>query len=316
MQQPFFLNNGGNKNTKPGLYLWYDMNNPFIERISTEGELSVYSTVNGKEHVEKYNQLDETVLYIQADPNTQVRIEGSILLVIFRLEKRIIMLGNIDIQTVLCQLMANADLCDFSGANITMFQIQSVKNLNIYKIDNNIKAAAFLMCGIEPIIGSIKGAGEILLEGAYIDSDVIDFSYYNQLFSLSINYCDVKSVIFPPNIVDLTLTDTLIENVDLSNCPKITEANIGGELIKSLNISKNTELKSFNSNDSTLEGLKAITTIYALARNQNVATSIAAIITNANSTSGTVYLNSSDTYASTISEAATAKGWNVEELAA
>ena len=74
-----------------------------------------------------------------------------------------------------------------------------------------------------------------------------------------------------------------------------------------------------------VSGLTALTNLYCdynqlietvrfNATKQSPANAVAGLITNADSTTGTVYLNSSDTYYSTVANAATAKGWTIEAL--
>jgi len=64
----------------------------------------------------------------------------------------------------------------------------------------------------------------------------------------------------------------------------------------------------------TLTGATGLTTIKTHATVQAIADSVAAAITAATATDGTVYLNSTETYYSTVNTAATTKGWTVASL--
>ena len=57
-----------------------------------------------------------------------------------------------------------------------------------------------------------------------------------------------------------------------------------------------------------------IKSIYYPANNNSVSTAIANAITNADANNGTVYTDPNGTYYNTIANAATAKGWTIEEL--
>lgn len=79
MQQPYFLNAGGNVNTpmKNGIYLKFADSNAIIKSISTPSEQyviieSIYKGKNTK--IELNAGMTETGVVIDADPNTYVRI--------------------------------------------------------------------------------------------------------------------------------------------------------------------------------------------------------------------------------------------------
>ena len=77
MQQPYFLNEAGNKKMKDGIMLWYAGKNPFIKSISGT-DVTVHSTYNGEPVTQNYPSLNNAAIALQADPNTEVYIEGTI----------------------------------------------------------------------------------------------------------------------------------------------------------------------------------------------------------------------------------------------
>ena len=77
MQQPYFLNEAGNKKMKDGIMLWYAGENPFIKSI-TGTDVTVHSTYNGVAVTQNYPSLDNAAIALQADPNTEVYVEGNV----------------------------------------------------------------------------------------------------------------------------------------------------------------------------------------------------------------------------------------------
>ena len=77
MQQPYFLNEAGNKKMKDGIMLWYAGKNPFIKSI-TGTDVTVHSTYNGETVTQNYPSLNNAAIALQADPNTEVYIEGNV----------------------------------------------------------------------------------------------------------------------------------------------------------------------------------------------------------------------------------------------
>lgn len=76
MQQPYFLNEAGNKKMKDGIMLWYAGKNPFITITGTD--VTVHSTYNGEPVTQNYPSLNNAAIALQADPNTEVYVEGTI----------------------------------------------------------------------------------------------------------------------------------------------------------------------------------------------------------------------------------------------
>ena len=77
MQQPYFLNEAGNKKMKDGIMLWYAGKNPFIKTI-TGTDVTVHSTYNVEPVTQNYPSLNNAAIALQADPNTEVYVEGAI----------------------------------------------------------------------------------------------------------------------------------------------------------------------------------------------------------------------------------------------
>ena len=79
--------------------------------------------------------------------------------------------------------------------------------------------------------------------------------------------------------------------------------------LTSLDVSGLTELTYLDCSNNSL-----IKSVSFNATKQSPSTAIANLITAADSTTGEVYLNSSDVYYSTVANAATAKGWTIKPL--
>lgn len=80
----------------------------------------------------------------------------------------------------------------------------------------------------------------------------------------------------------------------------------GAEGLTSIDISKNKNLSTL------LLGTASLETIRAIAINSSVANTIATTIRTGESATGTVFLRNGDEFNSTISDAATERGWTVE----
>ena len=94
-------------------------------------------------------------------------------------------------------------------------------------------------------------------------------------------------------------TNTALTSLECYGCTGLT----------ALDLSTNTALTSLNCSDCT-----GLTKIKYHATNSDVSTAIAGAITDATAADGTVYTDSAGAYYSTIADAATAKGWTIEQL--
>lgn len=98
-----------------------------------------------------------------------------------------------------------------------------------------------------------------------------------------------------------------INSVDVSESKTLTDLTASFNNLATLNL--NTQLTNIvltNSHD--------LEAIYYAAVNSAVSTAIANAITNADSNNGIVYTNSGAAYYDTIAQAATAKGWTIQQL--
>ena len=120
----------------------------------------------------------------------------------------------------------------------------------------------------------------------------LDLSTNTALTSLDCSDC--------PGLTALDLsTNTALTSLSCYNCPGLT----------ALDLSTNTALTSLS-----CYNCPAIDSIKYGAENENVAISIASLITTNEALDGTVYTNSEGGFYSTIADAATAAGWTIAQL--
>ena len=111
------------------------------------------------------------------------------------------------------------------------------------------------------------------------------------------------------NLIELNCKYNLLTSLDLSNNTKLTALNCFDNQITILNLSVCTELSQMFNLPITID------IIYYPATNSSVSARIANHISSANtSADGTVYTDSAGAYYQTIADAATAKGWTIEQL--
>jgi hypothetical protein len=116
-------------------------------------------------------------------------------------------------------------------------------------------------------------------------------------------------------------TNTALTNLSCNSCYALQELNLSTNTaltnlnchscsaLQELNLSTNTALTSLDCSSCS-----ALQIIYYPATNEDVSTAIADEITAATAADGTVYTDSNADYYSTIADAATAKGWTIEQL--
>lgn len=97
----------------------------------------------------------------------------------------------------------------------------------------------------------------------------------------------------------------IITGIDADDCKSLMSL-ITSQRIETLKISK--YLTSLDVRGTNIKS------IYYPANNNAVSTAIENAITNASANNGTVYTDPNGTYYDTIAQAATAKGWTIEEL--
>ena len=120
----------------------------------------------------------------------------------------------------------------------------------------------------------------------------LDLSTNTALTSLNCSYCTGLTAL------DLS-TNTALDSLNCVFCTGLT----------ALDLSTNTALTDLECYSCT-----GLTSIKYPATNSDVSTAIADAITYATAADGTVYTDSAAAYYSTIADAATAKGWTIEQL--
>ena len=171
----------------------------------------------------------------------------------------------------------------------------------------------------------------------YTDVTGIDTSKCVCLKELSVDYCtiDMLDISANKNLTTLICGDISEESFTiqgLNQCTKLTYLYCAySESITALDLAANTALQTLNCGGCTgltaldLAANTALQSLYCYgctglieikypATNSNVSTAIAGVITNATAADGTVYTDSAADYYSTIADAATAKGWTIEQL--
>lgn len=98
-----------------------------------------------------------------------------------------------------------------------------------------------------------------------------------------------------------------INSVDVSECKTLVDLTASFGNLATLNL--NTQLTNI-----VLTNSHSLEAIYYAAVNSAVTTAIANAITNADSNNGIIYTNSGAAYYDIIAQAATAKGWTIQEL--
>ena len=151
----------------------------------------------------------------------------------------------------------------------------------------------------------------IYLNIASTGIQTINYGNNNTIRELNISSTQIDSI--NDGLQDLqriSCTSTNINILDLNGSADLQYVSCGQsnylEQIKISNCESITELNCYGAPNLTYISCRAI--------NQSVANTIANLISNAASSSGVVYTDNDDTYYSTIADAATAKGWTIEQL--
>ena len=119
----------------------------------------------------------------------------------------------------------------------------------------------------------------------------------------------------------ISVTNTALTSLSCSSCYALQELNLStNTALTSLSCSYCSSLQELNLSTNTALTSLDCSYCYALqelkypATNSDISTAIANAITNATAADGTVYTDSDGAYYSTIADAATAKGWTIEQL--
>lgn len=161
---------------------------------------------------------------------------------------------------------------------------------------------------IEPVVSCI---GEITVE--YKKDGVTQTKTYTDLVEYEIleDKPDVDTdVIIRGKVTKFEMSGppfSCIDSVDVSQCKTLTELTASFANLATLSLNtKLTNIVLTNSHD--------LEDIYYAAVNSAVSTAIANAITNADSNNGIIYTDSAAAYYSIIADAATAKGWTIQQL--
>ena len=263
---------------------------PFIQSLSCNGQIIIESIKDGAPVVNKYHNLDKVMVEIEADSGTIVSIRGYVTELLFSVYND------------------DPDIDDWEGC----FDIATINTS-----DNAIlKKLSIALC---ESIEELDLAANTQLQYLYCNSCTgltsLDLAANTQLQYLDCNSCT--------GLTSLDLAaNTQLQYLDCGNLPELTSLDLAantqlqtlycGNLpeLTSLDLAANTQLQYLDCNSCT-----GLTSISYSATNSNVSTSVANAITNASSSDGTVYTDSSGDYYNTIETAATAKGWTVEQIA-
>lgn len=162
-------------------------------------------------------------------------------------------------------------------------------------------------------VSSCANLEEIDLESSTIIT--LDLSQNTKLKTVLLRNAEaLTSCVFPETgtLTRVDLRGLEAEVLDLSNCTGLETVFFGNGSVKKLDLSGTTVLTTFSDGGIPENSLQELR-IRAL--DFSVASSAANFINYSSESNGVVYLNSADTYYSTIADAATEKGWTIEPLA-
>ena len=161
---------------------------------------------------------------------------------------------------------------------------------------------------IEPVVSCI---GEISVE--YKKNGVTQTKTYTDLVEYEIleDKPDVDTdVIIRGKVTKFEMHGppfSYINSVDVSQCKTLKDLLLKFSSLVTLNLN----IQVVNIDISSVPKIEAI---YYAANNSAVSTAVAGAITNADANNGIVYTDSAAAYYSIIADAATAKGWTIEQL--
>ena len=294
MQQPYFLNEAGNKKMKDGIMLWYAGKNPFINTI-TGTDVTVHSTYNGEPITQNYPSLDNAAIVLQADPNTEVYVEGTITEMSNRSSETKIVCHNTALTTLDCGSRPALTSLDLShNTALKTLRCYSCLALTSLDLSQNI-ALTELNCNSCSALTSL------------------DLSHNTALKTLDCSSCSTLTSLDLSQNTALTGLDcsscSTLTSLDLSHNTALTELRCNYcSALTSLDLSHNTALTG----GLFCGGCNYIETIKYVAQNTKDAKEIAGLISNAFATDGNVYCKG--TYSSTVQTAATSKGWTYHTL--
>ena len=197
MQQPYFLNEAGNKKMKDGIMLWYAGKNPFIQFI-TGTDVTVHSTYNGVAVTQNYPSLNNAAIALQADPNTEVYVEGTITYIENSSSETRIVCHNTALETLDCTYCPRLTSLDLSANTaLTDLYCNSCPGLTSLDLSANT-ALTDLNCYECPGLTSL------------------DLSHNTALTTLNCNSC--------PGLTSLDLShNTALTNLECGSCNYIQD---------------------------------------------------------------------------------------------
>ena len=247
--------------------------------ISCTGSIVVQSIYNGTKITETYSDLNEAVLAIQADANTDVVIIGDV--------------------TEFNNFKQYPRYYDFKSLDVThcltlsILGVISCAGLTSLDVSANTALTSLNCSGCSGITA-------------------LDLSACTELTSLNCEQTNITALDLSANtkLTSLSVRQTNITTLDLSACTALTSLNCNNcHDLTTLDLSNNAALTSLS-----CSGCTGLTEIKYPATNEDVSIYIADAITNATAADGTVYTDSAADYYSTIADAATAKGWTISQL--
>ena len=293
MQQPYFLNEAGNKKMKDGIMLWYAGKNPFIQSISGT-DVTVHSTYNGEPVTQNYPSLNNAAIALQADSNTEVYIEGNVTSMSNLSSEKRIVCHNTAMTSLNCSSCTGLTSLDLS-ANTAMTSLNCSSCTGLTSLDLSANTAMTILdCFSCTGLTSLDLSANTALKSFFCSNCTgltsLDLSANTAMTSLNCSICT--------GLTSLDLSaNTALKSFFCSNCTGLT----------SLDLSANTALTSL-----FCSGCNYIETIKYVAQDTGVATKIAGLISGAFATDGNVYCKG--TYSSTVQTAATSKGWTYHTL--
>ena len=240
-------------------------------------------------------QAKEYISFVDTNGNPQIKLscDGDLQIVsTYNGDETIQTLSNISRQTVSIQSDPNTEI--FIYGKITLFNTIVTYPGGTTKISelNTLYAKSLtnLNCSSNQLTS-------------------LDVSANTALTSLNCSSNELTSLDVSANklLTNLNCNSNGITSLDVSANTALTDLNCNVNKLTSLDVSANTALTSLNCASNI-----NITTIQSVAVNNSVASAIASLISDATSTTGTVTLRNGDEFNSTISDAATEKGWTVE----
>ena len=261
---------------------------PFIQSLSCNGAITIESTKDGEVVKETYYNLKNTLVEIQADADTEVMISGYVTDLNFTVYND------------------DPDVDDYEGcfdiSTVDVSGCLGLKSLNVSYCENITElnlaantALQYLDCG-NTSIAELNLAANTALQtlNCYGCTSITEL---NLAANTALQYLDCNGC---TSIAELNLAaNTALQYLDCSGCTSITE----------LNLAANTALQYLD-----CSGCTSLNSINYPATNEDVSTAIASAITNADAADGKVYTDSTAAYYSTIADAATAKGWTINQL--